>query len=97
MVGRTAPTPAVPEYHANYGNALTIAARIDDAEAAFAKAISLRPDFPEALMNLATVRRSRRDLDEAGRLLTRSPARPPGGPEGEHNPADRTLGRGTYE
>src|SRR5262249_50814793 len=89
--------PAVPEYHANYGNALTIAARIDDAEAAFAKAISLRPDFPEALMNLATVRRNRGDLDEAERLLYRSLALRPDWPDAQLNLANVALARLRFE
>jgi hypothetical protein len=31
---------------------------LQEAEEAFVRAISLRPDYPEALMNLATVRRN---------------------------------------
>ena len=85
--------PAVPEFHANYGNALMIAARIGDAEAAFARAISLRSDFPEALMNLATVRRNRGDLDEAERLLYRSLALRPDWPDAQLNLANVALAR----
>ncbi len=70
-----------------------IAARIGDAEAAFARAISLRPDFPEALMNLATVRRNRGDLDEAERLLYRSLALRPDWPDAQLNLANVALAR----
>ena len=89
--------PAVPEYHANYGNALTLAGRIDDAEAAFATALSLRPDFPEALMNLATVRRNRGDLDEAERLLHRALALRPDWPDAQLNLANVALARRRFE
>src|SRR5215475_2871467 len=37
--------PVVPEYHANYGNALILMSRIAEADTAFTEAISLRPDF----------------------------------------------------
>ena len=36
--------PAVPEYHANLGNALKMTSRLEEAEGAFVSAISLRPD-----------------------------------------------------
>lgn len=85
--------PTVPEYHANYGNALTIVARSVDAEAAFEKAIALRPDFPEALMNLATVRRTRGDLEGAERLLHRALELRPDWPDAQLNLANVALAR----
>jgi predicted TPR repeat methyltransferase len=74
-----------------------IASRLADAEAAFTKATSLRPDFPEALMNLATVRRNRGDLEGAERLLNRSLELRPDWPDAQINLANVALARRRFE
>ena len=89
--------PLVPEYHANYGNALMLASRIDEAGAAFEQAASLRADFPEALMNLATVRRHQGDLDGAEQLLGRALALKPDWPDAQLNLANVALARRRFD
>ena len=89
--------PAVPEYHANLGNALKMTSRLEEAEGAFVSAISLRPDYPEALMNLATVRRSRGDLEDAERLLRRSLQLRPNWADAQINLANVALAQRRFE
>src|SRR5262245_8391021 len=89
--------PLVPEFHANYGNALMLASRIEEAGAAFEKAASLRADFPEALMNLATVRRHQGELDGAEQLLARALALRPDWPDAQINLANVALARRRFE
>ena len=71
--------------------------RLREAEQAFVKAISLRPDYPEALMNLATVRRNRGNLEDAERLLRRSLELRPNWADAQINLANVALAQGRFE
>jgi predicted TPR repeat methyltransferase len=70
---------------------------LEEAGAAFTCALSLRPDFPEALMNLATVGRNRGDPEGAEKLLRRSLELRPHWPAAQINLANLVLARGSFE
>src|SRR5690349_11919214 len=44
--------PAVPEFHYSLGNALRMAGKLDDAVESYRRALSLRPDYSDVLINL---------------------------------------------
>jgi predicted O-linked N-acetylglucosamine transferase (SPINDLY family) len=52
-------------YHNNYGVVLKTMGRLDDAENAFRKAITITPDYADAHSNLGSVRLIRNDMKQA--------------------------------
>ena len=60
-----AKAPDFAEAHDNLGNALRISGRLDEAAAAFGKAVSLKPDFAAAHSNLGIVLEAQRDFPGA--------------------------------
>jgi len=54
-----------PTARSNYGNALTMLGRLDDAEAAFRSAVALDPRFADAWFNLANVLREQQRFADA--------------------------------
>jgi protein O-GlcNAc transferase len=64
-------------YYNNYGIALKALERLDDAEAAFRKALELDADYSGALYNLAMLLFEREDLDEAEQLSRKALERKP--------------------
>ena len=81
-----AAVPNCPECYANIGTVQAQAKKYDEAEAAYKKAIELKPDFAEAYNGLANVYnadeevrpggRSQQEGDGAGDRARRPPARP---------------------
>lgn len=55
--------------------------RLEDAEAAYAKALSLKPDFSPALLNLGKLRITQKKPDEAIETLTKALAATPESPD----------------
>jgi len=55
----------LPEVHANLGNALVDQGKLDEAVAAFRRAIALRPNFAEAHSNLGDALQDEGQLEEA--------------------------------
>jgi predicted TPR repeat methyltransferase len=62
---------------ANRGNVYKLMDRIDEAEADYRRALELRPDEPNTLCNLGTVRRARGDYEGAVALFRAAIARRP--------------------
>ena len=57
--------PHEAAFHSNYGNALLLAGRLDDAQTAYRKAIKLTPDFADAYNNLGNVLKEQGKSDQA--------------------------------
>ena len=67
-----------PEAHTNVGNLHMASNALDEAEAAFAAALALHPNWVPALVNLADVYRATGRDGEAGDLLKRAARAAPG-------------------
>ncbi len=59
-------------YHSSLGNVLRMQNRIDDAVASFERALALKPDFPDALNNLALIFSKQKKINEAINLYKRA-------------------------
>jgi protein O-GlcNAc transferase len=55
--------PTNPSIHYHHGNTLASLGKIDQAISAFEKCISIQPNFPEALANLATAHRFQENFE----------------------------------
>jgi len=62
----------LPRAHYQRGLTLVELGRADDAIAAYAKAIELRPDYVKALVNLAGLYMEQQNAELAGKLLKRA-------------------------
>ena len=73
---KNAPHEAV--FFSNYGNALLLAGRLDEAESAYRRAIKLSPDFADVYNNLGNVLKEKGENDQAiasyKKALTLDPA-----------------------
>jgi predicted TPR repeat methyltransferase len=67
-----------PDLHNNHGNVLKALGRLDEAEAAYERALTLRPQDPAALSNLGAVARERGQYAHAELLLQDAIAIAPG-------------------
>lgn len=72
IVRASAFRPEASDIHANRANLLRAAKRDGEACEAYRRALALRPDFAEAWIDLATVRRSLADIDGALASLERA-------------------------
>lgn len=78
-------SPNKARTHNNYGHALKEAHRMDEALTEFERALNLKPDYPDALNNLATIFISRGRKPEGLLLLNKALALDPGHVQAHHN------------
>jgi len=85
-------SPLKARPHNNYGHGLKEANRLQEATKQFELAIALKPDYPDAMNNLATLYGSFGRREESFDLLRRTLALEPG-----HIPAKFNLAMQSYE
>jgi tetratricopeptide (TPR) repeat protein len=94
LIGKATQRAADPRYFNNLGTAQRALQRLDDAALSYRRALELRPDFAEALSNLAAVLQEQGDLAAAEDCLRRALALQPAFAEAEYNLANLLRARG---
>lgn len=93
----TVTTPDEAEFHNNYGLALAAGDRIDEAIAAYRRAVELRSEHAAAWSNLGLAHIARNALDDAEQALRRAIALQPGFAAAHWNLALTLLARARYD
>ena len=87
----------VPAFHNNLGNTLKAQGRLHDADAAYQRALALKPDYFDAYYNLGLIRQAQDRLDEAIACYEKVLAHNPDHAEAHNNRGNALQAQGKFE